>query len=75
VLIQIANPDWQRRFTADPQRIKEATDLYQKLGYEVRTEAVHPTDFHDECGACHDVTLNFQTIYTRKKCSVLPGLS
>ena len=71
MLIQIDTParetdGWQRRFTADPQRIKEATDLYQKLGYEVRTEPVPSTEFHDDCAACHDVALHFQTIYTRK---------
>lgn len=72
MLIQIDNPPheaagWERRFTADPERAKEATDLYQRLGFEVRTEPVHPAEFGDECGGCHSVALQFQTVYTRKR--------
>ena len=77
MLIQVTHPrgsdapssdeGWERRFTADAARVREATELYRKLGYEVRTEAVRSTDFRDECGGCHAAALQFQTIYTRKK--------
>jgi hypothetical protein len=33
---------WERRFTADEQRAKEAMELYSQLGYEVRAEPVLP---------------------------------
>jgi hypothetical protein len=77
MLIQVTHPfdsdapssaeGWERRFTADAARVREATELYRKLGYEVRTEAVRSADFRDECEGCHEVALQFQTIYTRKK--------
>lgn len=75
MLTQIANlgasalaaEGWERRFTADPARVKEAVELYTKLGYEVRTEPVRAAEFKDECGGCHAVPVQFQTIYTRKK--------
>jgi hypothetical protein len=62
----LAVEGWERRFTADPDRAREAAELYRKLGYEVRAEAVRPAEFRDECGGCHQVALRFQTIYTRK---------
>ena len=59
---------WERRFTADAQRVQEAIELYAQLGYEVRAESVQPAEFKDECeGCCTVVTFQFKTIYTRKK--------
>ena len=54
---------WERRFTADPQRVKEAVELYSQLGYEVRTGAA--SEFGNDCDACHAAASQFQTIYTR----------
>ncbi len=59
---------WERRFTADEQRAKEAMELYSQLGYEVRAEPVRPEELHDNCLDCRTVvSFHFQTIYTRKK--------
>jgi hypothetical protein len=59
---------WERRFTADEQRAKEAMELYTQLGYEVRAEPVRPQELHDDCMDCRTVvSFQFQTIYTRKK--------
>lgn len=59
---------WERRFTADEQRTKEATELYTQLGYEVRAEPVRPEELQDDCLDCRTVvSFHFQTIYTRKK--------
>jgi hypothetical protein len=58
---------WERRFTADEQRAKEAMELYTQLGYEVRAEGVRPEELHDDCQDCRTVvSFHFQTIYTRK---------
>ena len=58
---------WERRFTADSQRAEEAMELYAKLGYEVRAEALRPDEIMDECEGCHSLAaLEFKTIYTRK---------
>jgi hypothetical protein len=59
---------WERRFTADPQRAQEATELYSQLGYEVRVESVRSIEFADDCEDCLSAAaLGFKTIYTRKK--------
>jgi hypothetical protein len=59
---------WERRFTADEQRAKEALELYSQLGYEVRAEPVRPEELQDDCVDCRTVvSFHFQTIYTRKK--------
>lgn len=59
---------WERRFTADEQRAKEAMELYSQLGYEVRAEPVLPEELQDDCEDCKPVVSSyFQTIYTRKR--------
>ena len=59
---------WERRFTADEQRAKEAMDLYSQLGFEVRAEPVLPEELQDDCQDCKTVvSYYFQTIYTRKR--------
>jgi hypothetical protein len=61
---------WERRFTADEQRAKEAMELYSELGYEVRAEPVIPEELPDDCQDCKTVvSYYFQTIYTRKRTS------
>jgi hypothetical protein len=59
---------WERRFTADEQRAKEAMELYSQLGYEVQAEPVLPDELQDDCQDCKTVvSFYFQTIYTRKR--------
>lgn len=59
---------WERRFIADAQRTKEAIEIYEKLGFEVRAEPVTPLELGDECEECSVVAgLRFRTIYTRKR--------
>jgi hypothetical protein len=59
---------WERRFTADAQRAKEAIELYEQLGYEVRTEPMRPEELDDDCEDCGTVVaFHFLAIYTRKK--------
>lgn|SRR5579859_862142 len=58
---------WERRFTADAQRVQEVTELYSQLGYEVRAEAVQAVELKDDCEDCHALMLSkFKTIYTRR---------
>jgi hypothetical protein len=58
---------WERRFMADAERAREAVELYEELGYEVRSEAVRAEDVADDCEDCQLLMLlKFQTIYTRK---------
>ena len=59
---------WERRFTADARRAKEAVELYESLGFEVLARPLRPTELGDDCDACKlVVAFHFQTIYTRRK--------
>ena len=58
---------WERRFIADPQRAKEATDLYTELGFEVCADPVRSDELGEDCEDCRLLAqLRFKTIYTRK---------
>lgn len=64
----LAAEGWERRFTADVQRVQEVTELYSQLGYEVREEPVHSEELKDDCEDCHALIVSkFKTIYTRRK--------
>jgi hypothetical protein len=58
---------WQRRFMADGQRLKEYVELYESLGYDVRTEIIQPEEIGPECTDCRLVVCRqYVTLYTRK---------
>jgi hypothetical protein len=59
---------WQRRFTADMQRVQEAVELYSGMGFEVQTVPVQPEELSEDCNGCRlVVAFQFQTVYTRRK--------
>lgn len=65
---QLSAAGWERRFMADPERVKEASILYHSLGYEVRVEPVGSSELSIWCHDCKIlVCRSFKTIYTRKK--------
>ncbi len=69
------NPDpalmakgWQPRFIGDARQVKEATELYEELGFEILAEPVPVEQMGDDCTDCKVlILLQFKTIYTRKK--------
>jgi hypothetical protein len=64
---QLVAEGWQRRFTADPVRAREAFHIYQSLGFEVRAESILPAEFSTACGDCRLATCSaYVTIYTRR---------
>lgn len=56
---------WEKKFNAFGARLKEAVQLYEELGYEVRLEpAEPPEDAPDE--SCRSCISQFErTIYVR----------
>lgn len=59
---------WCRRYLADAQRAREATELYQSLGYEVLTRAPKPSHLQPECDGCRQVACrDYVVVYTRRK--------
>jgi hypothetical protein len=58
---------WERRFVADPERAREAAEVYRRAGFDVRVEIEIPDELRDECTECWLVTTGFfRVIYTRK---------
>jgi hypothetical protein len=59
---------WERRFIADPERAREAVELYREAGFEVRVEPAVPEDLREECESCWLVAGGyFRAIYTRRR--------
>ena len=59
---------WERRQLADPERAKEAVELYESLGFEVLAKELTEADFGDACKTCAVAGCNgYVMIYTRKK--------
>ncbi|MDP7008596.1 MAG: hypothetical protein QGI78_03395 [Phycisphaerales bacterium] len=59
---------WERRQLADPDRAKEAVELYESLGFEVLAKELDESDFGDACKTCAVAGCNgYVMIYTRKK--------
>jgi len=58
---------WERRFVADPERAREAVELYRQAGFEVRVEPGLPEELREECESCWLVKAGyFHVIYTRR---------
>lgn len=58
---------WERRHMTDPDRAAEAAEMYARAGYEVRVEALEPSDFGAGCSSCAStVCAAFVVLYTRK---------
>ncbi len=58
---------WERRFTAEPARAREAAQLYAELGFDVRVEMMSPAEAGPACGDCGlAVCRAYVTIYTRR---------
>ena len=62
----MASERWERRFVADPERAREAAEIYRQAGFDVRVETEIPEDLRDECTDCWLVKAGFfRVIYTR----------
>jgi hypothetical protein len=58
---------WVRRFMAAPERAREATDLYEAMGFEVKAVDLTPADFGPNCTECGSgLCQSYVLIYTRK---------
>ena len=68
-MVPPASEGWTRRFTAIGPRLKEAVELYQSLGYEVKLGPAGAGEeelrISDGCEGCFVVTLA-RTVYTRQ---------
>ena len=59
---------WQKRNTIDEPRLSELIEMYEELGFEVKTEDFDPENFPEECSECMlQYPERYKIIYTRKK--------
>ncbi|MBC8514814.1 hypothetical protein H8D30_03025 [bacterium] len=59
---------WTRRFQADENRAKEARELYESMGLEVKIVPLAPTEFASACGTCPQTAAKGSfLVYTRKR--------
>ena len=59
---------WVRRHLADPDRAKEALDLYRSMGFEVKVQTLSPKDFGAKCKLCAETVCgSYSMIYTRRR--------
>ncbi len=65
---ELIKEGWTRRYLADPDRAKEALELYSSMGFEVMAKKLEPTDLSPQCGTCAPtICQTFVMIYTRPK--------
>lgn len=49
------------------EKIREAVEMYEALGYEVKTVRVAADEVSGQCGECRLlIQLQFKTVYTRR---------
>lgn len=59
---------WVRRFMAAPNRAREAEELYESMGFEVKIVELTPEDFGPHCAECgSSLCQSYVLIYTRKR--------
>jgi hypothetical protein len=64
--VELKKEGWEKRFTADDQRLSEAVEQYKEIGFEVLLEPVDTSS--EDCTSC--LTLfsdRYRTIYTRPR--------
>ena len=60
---------WQFRFTGDPRMVRESTETYSDMGFEVMSIPIDQANIQEHCLGCEIVLKTFKMVYTRKKSS------
>jgi len=63
---ELESQGWSRRFISEGQRLKEAVEMYQSLGFTVHLEPITAGVAEQECDLCFRVEdRTYFMIYTR----------
>ncbi|TET68941.1 MAG: hypothetical protein E3J45_02500 [Candidatus Zixiibacteriota bacterium] len=63
---ELESQGWSRRFISEGERLKEAVEMYESIGFEVHLEPVIAGETEEECDLCFEVEdKTYYTIYTR----------
>jgi hypothetical protein len=59
---------WTRRSSIAPDRLREVTELYESLGFEVRLGELRPDPTNAACAECPTMTCGLlKVVYTRRR--------
>jgi len=64
---ELVSEGWELRFVGDSRMVRDATDTYSDLGYEIRLVALDLDNVDEVCGGCRGSLETFKAVYTRKK--------
>lgn len=64
---RLAREGWVRRFVAGPPRLREATEMYERLGHEVRLERPSDDELAAACRGCALPMELYRILYTRRQ--------
>lgn len=63
---ELESQGWSRRFISEGERLKEAVEMYESIGFEVHLEPVIAGETEEECDLCFETEAKtYYTIYTR----------
>jgi len=63
---ELESQGWSRRFISEGERLKEAVEMYESIGFEVHLEVVRAGELEEECDLCFETEAKtYYTIYTR----------
>ncbi len=58
---------WVFRCNADSNRLREMTDTFEEMGYEVRLEPLNLEGLSETCGGCVGTLRGLSAIYIRRR--------
>ena len=65
---ELEKEGWERRSIVDEPRVREISELYASMGFEVHIEPVRPEEMVGECAECFEEDCTkYKEIYTRPK--------
>ena len=65
---QLEAEGWTRRSSIAPDRLREVSELYESLGFEVRLTELRPDPSNAACVECPTMTCGLlKVVYTRRR--------
>jgi len=64
---ELIEQGWEQRFVGDERMVRESTEMYSDMGYEVKILPLDTTNVQGDCMGCLALLKKFQVVYTRQK--------
>ena len=60
--------DWEKRNIIEEERVRELTELYESIGFQVMVKNFQPEEQSEECTECMKLNPEkYKVIYTRRE--------